>query len=109
MFNQSHFLSRHWDAKHFIGAPDIGGTTTIATTWIFGGVVFASQSLDYVVKGANNEIIATGTATTNALGVLTIPVDARYSGLKVLIYVENVSMDMVTTGKVHGTQVVMVI
>lgn len=105
MFNASHFLSRHWDAKHFIGSPDIGGTTTIATTWVFGGVVFANQSLDYVVKGPANQILASGTASTDGSGVLTVSISDDYSGQKVLVQVENVSTDMVTTGRVHGSQV----
>lgn len=106
MFNQSHFIAGHWDAKHWIGAPDIGGTTTVSTTWVFEGVAYASQSLDYIVKAADNTILASGTASTNGSGVLTISIDAVYSGLPVLVHVENVGSAMTTAGKVHGTQVV---
>lgn len=105
MFNASHFLSRHWDAKHFIGSPDIGGTTTVSTTWVFSGVPFANQSLDYVVKGPLNQILAVGTASTNASAVLINTISDDYSGQPVLVHVENVSADMVTTGRVHGSQV----
>lgn len=109
MFNASHFLSRHWDAKHFIGSPDIGWTTTVSTTWIFGGVPYANQSLDYVVKSADNQILSYGTAATNASGVLVNTISDAYLGQKLLVQVENVGIDGATTGKVHGTQVVMVI
>lgn len=81
------------------------GTTTVTTTWIFSGVAFASQSLDYVVKSSANVIIASGTASTNASGELVLTIDAAYSGLKVLVHVENVGTAMTTSGKVHGTQV----
>jgi len=106
MFNQSHFIAGHWDAKHWIGAPDIGATTTVSTTWIFSGAAYASQALDYIVKAADNTILASGTASTNGSGVLTVSIDAIYSGQKVIVHVENVSTDMTTAGKVHGTQVV---
>lgn len=109
MFNANHFLSRHWYAEHFIGSPDIGGTTTVSTTWVFGGMPFANQSLDYVVKSGTNSIVTFGTATTNVSGVLTINVPAAYSGQKLVVQVENVGIDDATTGKAHGTQVVMVI
>lgn len=98
-------MAAHWDAKHFVGAPDIGATTTVTTTWIFGGAAFASQSLDYVVKSPDNTIIASGTAATNGAGELVLTIDAIYSGLPVLVHVENVGTAMTTTGKVHGTQV----
>lgn len=106
MFNQSHFIAGHWDADHWIGAPDIGASTTVSTTWIFEGSAYASQSLDYIVKASDNTILASGTAATNTSGVLTIAIDASYSGQKVLVHVENVGSDMTTSGKRHGTQVV---
>lgn len=106
MFNASTFIAVHWDADHWIGAPDIGSMTTVSTTWIFSGAAYASQSLDYIVKSADNTIIASGTASTNGSGVLTISIDAVYSGQKVLVHVENVGTAMTTAGKVHGTQVV---
>lgn len=82
------------------------GTTTVTTTWIFSGVAFANQSLDYVVKSADNTLLAIGTAATNASAEMVNTIDAAYSGLKVIVQVENVGTAMTTAGKVHGTQVV---
>jgi len=82
------------------------GTTTVSSTWVFSGAAYASQPLDYIVKSADNTILASGTATTNASGVLTVSISAAYSGQKVLVHVENVGSAMTTAGKVHGTQVV---
>jgi hypothetical protein len=82
------------------------GTTTVSSTWVFSGAAYASQPLDYIVKSADNTILASGTATTNASGVLTVSISAAYSGEKVLVHVENVGSAMTTAGKVHGTQVV---
>ena len=72
------------------------------------GSPFASQNLDYVVKGSANEIITSGTRPTNASGVLTVNVPDAYSGQKVLIHVENVGSDMDSTGKFHNAQLVVV-
>jgi len=82
------------------------GTTTVTTDpWIFDGVAFANQSLDYVVKSSDNTIIASGTQATNGSGELVLTIDASYSGQKVIVHIENVGTAMTTTGKVHGTQV----
>lgn len=81
------------------------GTTTLTTTWVFSGAAFASQSLSYVVKDRDDAVIASGSSSTDASGVLTVSVPDTYSGQKLLIHVENVSSSMTTSGKVHGTQV----
>jgi hypothetical protein len=84
------------------------GSIQVTTTWTVSGSPYASQNLDYVVKSATNVVITSGTLPTNASGVLTVAVPDSYSGESVLIQVENVGSDMVTTGKFHGAQVVAV-
>jgi hypothetical protein len=84
------------------------GSIQVTTTWLVSGSAYASQNLDYVVKSATNVVITSGTLPTNASGVLTVSVPDSYSGESVLIQVENVGSDMVTTGKFHGAQVVAV-
>jgi hypothetical protein len=84
------------------------GSIQVTTTWLVSGSPYASQNLDYVVKSATNVVITSGTLPTNASGVLTVAVPDSYSGSSVLIQVENVGSDMVTTGKFHGAQVVAV-
>ena len=106
MFNQGVFIGGTFAADTFLGSPEVGAEVNVVTTWVFSGSPYASQSLDYIVKSSDNIIIAYGTASTDGSGVLTVSIDAAYSGQKVLVHVENVSSDMSTTGKVHGTQVV---
>lgn len=108
MFNQSMFIASTFDAATFIGSPDVGGTINVSTTWLVGGSPFASQSLDYIVRDSANLIIAYGTATTDGSGALLTPVPTTYDGDQVMVHVENVGSDMVTTGKFHGVQVVTV-
>ncbi len=45
---------------------------------------------------------------TDGTGKLEIDVPIVYSGMSLMIHVENVGSDMVTTGKVHGAQVALV-
>jgi hypothetical protein len=108
MFNQNMFIASTFDAVTFIGSPDVGGTVNVSTTWLVSGSPFASQSLDYIVRGSENEILSYGTATTDGSGALLTPVPATYSGDKVMVHVENVGSSMDTTGKFHGVQVVTV-
>jgi len=106
-FGQSYFGQSYFDAGMFGGAsvPE-ASDATVVTTWIFDGVPFANESVDYIVKAGTNEIIATGTATTNGSGVLSISVPGSYLGQKLVVQWENVAADGATSGRFHGTQVV---
>lgn len=108
MFQAATFSANVFAPRVFIGRGASVATVTLETTWTFGGSLFVSQSLDYVVKDGQNNIIAYGTASTNGSGVLSIEINVRYSGQKVVVHVENVGASGDTTGKVHGTQVVQV-
>lgn len=104
---QSHFDASYFDADLLggAGAPEVADAT-LAVTWTFGGAPFANEAFDYVVKTGANEIVKNGTSTTNGSGVQIITIPGTYSGQKLVVHGENVGPDGVTTGKVHGTQVV---
>lgn len=105
MFAAKTFASRNFAAATWLGAGQSAATVTLTTTWVFSGAAFASQALGYVVKDSDDLVIASGSATTDGSGVLTVDVPGSYNGQKLLIHVENVSSSMTTSGKVHGTQV----
>ena len=100
MRTQAHWRAAHWDADHFIS--DV--TTSVTTNWVYEGVPFANQSLDYIVRNSNNVVITSGTDTTDVNGNLVIIIDAIYLNQTVLVHVENVTTTMNTSGKVHGCQ-----
>lgn len=108
MFQATTFSANVFAPRVFIGRGASVAAVTLATTWTFGGSPFVSQPLDYVVKDGQNNIITSGSASTNGSGVLEIALDETYSGQKVVVQVENVGASGDTTGKVHGTQVVQV-
>lgn len=106
MFTPAFFTSEMWDGRFWPGYEPSLAFGVLTTTWLdSAGDPFAVQALDYVVKNSSNGIVTSGTATTNANGVLSVNVPEVYIGQKLLIHVENVSSSMVTTGKFHGTQV----
>jgi hypothetical protein len=87
----------------------VSGASTdisIPVTWTLNGAPFANQSLDYWVVSSTDELIISGTTTTNINGVLTITMPASYSGQKVLVVVNNLDSSMNTAGKRHSQRVV---
>lgn len=106
MFNARHFDLLHFAPYHFLrNSLPTSVPATLLTTWRLAGSPFANQLLSYVVRDPSDNILSTGIGYTDASGVLAVSVDANWIGKKVMILVENVSDDMVTTGKVHGAQV----
>lgn len=106
MFNTRHFALLHFAPYHFLRSSlPTSVPATLLTTWRLSGSPFANQLLSYVVRDPSDNILTAGTGYTDASGVLAVSVDANWIGKKVLIWVENVSDDMSTAGKVHGAQV----
>lgn len=106
MFNTRHFDLLHFAPTHFLRSSlPTSVPATLLTTWRISGNPFSNQLLSYIVRDPSDNIITTGTGYTDASGVLAVTVDANWVGKKVLIWVENVSDNMDTTGKVHGAQV----
>lgn len=111
------FAGGHWGADHFApthfyggGAGAIGGV--VSTSWrrTRSGRTepLAGYSLDYWVIDANDEVVASGTGTTDSSGRLTFYISQRYIGEDVLVVVNNLASDMDTAGKIKGQQVVTV-
>jgi hypothetical protein len=88
-----------------ISDPGTGVQTTVSTTLLRSGVAFANQTLDYVVFNSANAVIAQGVASTNGSGVLTVYIPIVYSGQKVMLYVENVGTNMLTSGRFYAAAV----
>jgi len=108
MFQANVFSANVFAPRVFIGRGAEEATAVFATTWRFGGAPFVNQALSYVIKDQNDQVILTGDGATDGTGKLEIDVPIMYSGMSLMIHVENVGSDMVTTGKVHGTQVALV-
>lgn len=90
-------------------------TVVAADTYVYArptikrsGSVLASTDLDYWVIDSTDEVIASGSGTTDSSGVLSIALDADYSGETVNVVVNNLSSDMSTAGKIQGQFVVVV-
>lgn len=78
----------------------IAATGRVIVPFTRNGRRYSNQSLDYIVKAADNTIVAFGVGMTDDLGVLTITVPGIYIGQYVLLIVDNVGPDMDTTGRV---------
>lgn len=90
-------------------------TVVAADTYVYArptikrsGSILASTALDYWVIGSDDELITRGSGTTDSGGVLSIALDAQYSGETVNVVVNNLSDDMSTAGKIQGQFVVVV-
>ncbi len=94
------------DAVVTITVPSTTAEATVSTVWQVGNNFFANQSLDYFVFSANDELIKSGTATTNNFGQLTLTIPALYSTQKVLVVVNNLASTLSTVGTIQGQQVV---
>lgn len=102
MFGGGMFSGNLFGAAYFHGGGSDADAGIVSTVWTSRGVPFANQSLDYLVQVADDSIIASGTGSTDALGVLTIEVGAQYVGLPVVVSVDNIGSDMGTAGRVWG-------
>lgn len=109
LFRAKQFGAKRFAARVFLGGGSggtaSGATTTVATDWTYGGVALASTTLDYWVISAADQVVASGSATTNGAGRLTVTLPAQYSGDEVLVVVNNVAADMATATRFHGQQV----
>lgn len=107
MFNAQTFSLRAFSANTFIGSGAlVPATITIPITR--AGVPLALLALDYWIINSADEVIASGTTTTDADGILSITISAGYSGEKVNVVVNNLGLDMSTAGKVQKQYVVVV-
>lgn len=98
MFAAQTFGLRTFAANTFIGTSGLA-PTTIAIPIKRGGQIFASTTFDYWIINADDELIASGTATTGSDGVLGITLSAGYTGQTVNVVVNNLAQDMNTAGK----------
>lgn len=107
MFNAQTFGLRSFAANTFVGSVALAPTTiTIPIT--SAGRPIAGLELDYWIINSADEVIARGTATTDADGILSITLSAGYTGQKVNVVVNNLGLDMSTAGKVQKQYVVVV-
>jgi len=105
MFAAQTFGLRTFAANTFIGTSGLA-PTTISITIKRGGAIMGAMSFDYWIINAEDELIATGTATTDADGLLEITLSAGYTGQTVNVVVNNLAQDMSTAGKWHNQYVV---
>lgn len=105
MFNAQTFGLRTFAANTFIGTSGLA-PTTIHITIKRGGAIFALSTFNYWIVNADDELIATGTATTDTDGALDITLSAGYTGQTVNVVVNNLAQDMSTAGKWHNQYVV---
>ena len=112
MFGASHFGADHFAATHFYGGGISSETGTVVTTWTRTRngrkEPLAGYVLDYWVIDANDELVTSGSGTTDSIGRLIFYIAQRYSGEDVLVVVNNLESDMDTAGKIKGQQVVTV-
>lgn len=107
MFNAQTFSLRTFAANTFIRSGALAPTTiTIPITR--AGVPLPLLALDYWIINSADAVIASGTATTDADGILSITLSAGYTGQTVNVVVNNLGLDMSTAGKVQGQKVVTV-
>lgn len=102
MFGGGMFAGNLFGAAYFHGGGSDADAGIVSTVWTSRGVPFANQALDYLIQVADDTVIASGTGTTDALGVLSIEVSANYIGLPVIVSVDNIGSDMGTAGRVWG-------
>ena len=98
MFAAKTFGLRTFAANTFIGTSGLA-PTTISIPIKRGSDIFALTTFDYWIINADDELIASGTATTGTDGVLGITLSAGYTGQKVNVVVNNLAQDMNTAGK----------
>ena len=98
MFAAQTFGLRTFAANTFIGTSGLA-PTTISIPIKRGSDIFALSTFDYWIINADDELIASGTATTGTDGVLGITLSAGYTGQKVCVVVNNLAQDMDTAGK----------
>lgn len=98
MFAAQTFGLRTFAANTFIGTSGLA-PTTISIPIKRGSDIFALTTFDYWIINADDELIASGTATTGTDGVLGITLSAGYTGQKVNVVVNNLAQDMNTAGK----------
>lgn len=98
MFAAQTFGLRTFAANTFIGTSGLA-PTTISIPIKRGSDIFALSTFDYWIINADDELIASGTATTGTDGVLGITLSAGYTGQKVNVVVNNLAQDMNTAGK----------
>lgn len=98
MFNAQTFSLRTFAANTFIGSGALA-PTTISIPIKRGSDIFALTTFDYWIINADDELIASGTATTGTDGVLGITLSAGYTGQTVNVVVNNLAQDMNTAGK----------
>jgi hypothetical protein len=107
VFNAQTFSLRAFSANTFIGSGALA-PATISIPITRAGVPLALLALDYWIINSADEVIASGTATTDADGILSITLSAGYSGESVNVVVNNLGLDMSTAGKVQKQYVVVV-
>ncbi len=98
MFNAQTFGLRTFAANTFIGTSGLA-PTTISIPIKRGSDIFALTTFDYWIINADDELIASGTVTTDADGLLGITLSAGYAGQTVNVVVNNLAQDMNTAGK----------
>ena len=112
MFAGSHWGADHFAATHFFGGGISSDTGLVVSSWTRTRSgrkePLAGYSLDYWVIDANDELVESGSGTTDPSGRLIFYIAQRYSGEDVLVAVNNLASDMETAGKINGQQVVTV-
>ena len=105
-----HFDAGHFNLGHFPGGgyQYTGGTVTVQVLWRFNGQALANTTFDYWVFDSADQLVQSGSATTDVDGYQALLIPATYSGQSVLVGMNTIGPDMVTTGKVHGQKVVAV-
>lgn len=107
-FGQTYFNLGHFGQEYWPGGGDqyIGGTVLVQVPWRFNRIPLTNTAFDYWVINSADQLVQSGTATTDGNGISSFTLPATYSGQSLLVVVNNIGPDMSTSGKFHGQAVV---
>ena len=105
MFGAGHFGNNQFAPSHFYGGGVGALGATVTTTWRTKTGVLAGDDLDYWIIDSMDEIVASGSETTDASGNLVVYLPQRYVGESVLVVMNNLAADMEPDGRIQGQQV----
>lgn len=108
MFSGGLFGGNLFAGTYFYGGGVGSLGATAAATWRNKTGALAGVALDYWVIDAADQLIASGSTTTDASGAMVIYLPQRYVGDSVTVIVNNLAEDMEPSGRIHGQQVVTV-
>lgn len=101
-------LSMYSEAVVTVQSIAIADGVVTATWTTKKGLPLAGLTIDYWIISSDDELIKSGTVTTDSTGTFSVAVSPDYVGESVNVVMNNLAQDMSTAGKVQGQQVVIV-